>query len=226
MHKNKIAIIIPVLNEAPSIGRVILAIPRLFRNTVIVVNSGSTDETRSTALKFGAILINNRIPTYDHACYAGAKSAGDADILVFLHGGGDDDPRDIPSLVEPLTDGRADMVMGSRTVGRNRENLLWHQFMGTKCLISLINFLFLTDFTDIGPFRAITASAYQKLHMQPVGFSWTTQMLVKSLALKLKVIEVRVACLKRIGKPKISGSIKYSLWAFKDMLWSFRFVLH
>lgn len=226
MKHCKIAIIIPALNEAPSIAGVIRSIPKEFLGQVIVVDGGSLDGTVEIARSLGAIVIQNQVKTYDHACFAGAYAAS-ADILVFLHAGGDDDATALPRLVAPVISGAADLVMGSRVLPDNRgdHNLLWHQYMGTKGFIWLINILFQTHFSDIGPFRAISMAAYKILAMKPVGFSWTTQMLIKSLKLNLKVQEIPVKSSRRIGKSKISGSLLFSFLALKDMLWSFTYLL-
>ncbi len=225
MENKTVVIIIPALNEEKSIGSVLSKIPRQYAKHIFVIDSLSSDKTPEIAKRFGASVIANKIPTYDAACFLGAKHADFADILVFLQAGGDDEPEDIQKLLQPLFTKKADMVMGARTLKDDQDPpLLWHQTVGTKIVVTLINMIFLTNFRDIGPFRAIRYDAYRRLSMKPKKFSWTTQMLIKALKLHMRVVEIPVHTKKRIGKSKIAGSIYYSFLAMRDMFWSFKFV--
>lgn len=221
-----IAIIIPALNEEQTIGDVLQSIPKEYSKQIIVVDSNSTDNTGSIAKSFGVKVLVNSIQTYDHACILGA-SASNADILVFLHAGGDDETEDMDKLLQPIVDNSADLVMGSRVeTNEGKQSLDWKQLLGTSLIISLINVKYNTGYKDLGPYRAIRYTTYEKLQMKSKGFSFTTQMLIKALRGKHRVIEVNVHSKKRVGRSKISGSVKYSFLAMRDMLWSFQFMFY
>ena len=113
----RVAVVIPTLNEAESIGAVIAALPRDLVDHVIVADGGSTDGTPQIARGAGAEVIAVG-PGYGRACLAGAEAAGDADILVFMDGDGADDPSAIEDMVSALRSGSYDFVIGSRTRGK------------------------------------------------------------------------------------------------------------
>ena len=108
--------IIPTLDEARSIGAVVREVPRPPIDRVIVADGGSRDATAMRAQEAGAEVIDAG-RGYGRACLTAAMAAHDADILVFMDGDGADDPREIAKLLEPITSGRYDFVIGSRARG-------------------------------------------------------------------------------------------------------------
>src|SRR5215831_9262962 len=116
-HPMRIVTIIPALDEEGAIGGVVQAVPRELVHEVIVVDNGSRDSTAAVAQAAGATVIQEPRRGYGSACLAGARTAHQADILVFLDGDGSDDPAELPRVLQPILHGQADLVLGSRTTG-------------------------------------------------------------------------------------------------------------
>src|SRR6266568_3246243 len=123
-HSPMVAIIIPALNEAEALQALLPAIrPYLGpHDHVIVVDNDSSDETAEVAQAAGALVVHEIIRGYGRACWKGFQVARElgAEISVFMDGDGSDDPADLPLLLAPMLDGKADLSMGSR-VGRRSE---------------------------------------------------------------------------------------------------------
>lgn len=203
-----VAVIIPAINEQESIGQVIAAIPPWVAR-IIVADNGSTDNTVVIAQNAGATVIPAKIRGYGSACLAGIGAAGNADVLVFMDGDFSDYPEQMGLLVQPIAENRADMVIGSRTLGhRERGSLTLQQRFGGALACGLMRLFWHAHYTDLGPFRAISRSALEQLHMDDRNFGWTVQMQIRAAAAGLRTLEVPVDYRRRIGKSKISGTLR------------------
>ena len=161
----RIAAIIPALNEEMAIGVVLEDIPP-WVDDVIVVDNASTDGTADVARVYGARVVSESRRGYGSACLAGIAALGEADIIVFLDADHSDHPDEMPQLVDPILDGRADIVIGSRVLGRAEKGALAPQARyGNGLACSLMKLFWRTCHTDLGPFRAIRASALRRLGM-------------------------------------------------------------
>jgi glycosyltransferase involved in cell wall biosynthesis len=215
-----VAVIIPALNEEAAIGRVISAIPP-WGDEVIVVDNDSTDRTGEVAAAHGARVLQESIRGYGAACLAGITALQDPDIVVFLDGDFSDSPEEMSFLVDPIIRGVADLVIGSRVLGRRQPGALSPQArFGNWLACLLIRLIWGGRFTDLGPFRAIRYSALLTLDMQDLDYGWTVEMQVKAISHKLRVIEVPVAYNRRIGKSKISGTLRGVLGAGTKILFT------
>lgn len=223
----RIVVIIPALNEQDAIGEVLRHIPASLRAEVIVVDNGSTDQTAQVATKHGARVIREPRRGYGSACLAGLAAAGSPDLVVFLDGDASDVPEEMVSLVEPIIQDRADLVIGSRMSGQRKPGAMApHAVFGNKLFAVLLRLLYRQQATDLGPFRALRASALRRLQMKDCGFGWTAEMQAKAARMKLRVVEVPVSYRRRIGKSKISGSLWPSLqagWVITTTLLKIRF---
>lgn len=203
-----IKLVIPARNEQDAIGQVVASVAGRV-NAVIVADNGSTDETANIARDNGAIVVSVPQPGYGRACLAAIQAAGDFDILVFMDGDASDDPEDLSALIAPITDGRADMVIGSRILGDCDPGALTpQQRFGNALACRLMHLFWGFRFTDLGPFRAISRSAYDRLNMQAPTFGWTVEMQVRALKHELRCTEIPVHYRARIGVSKISGTVK------------------
>jgi glycosyltransferase involved in cell wall biosynthesis len=203
-----IVVIIPALNEEQAIGGVVSRIPG-FIDRIIVADNGSTDRTAARARAAGAEVVFVPEAGYGRACLAGVAAAGSADILVFLDGDGSDVPEEMGLLLAPILSGELDMVIGSRAMGVVEKGALTiTQRFGNGLACMLMKLFWGGRYTDLGPFRAIRRSAYDRLGMTAPTFGWTVEMQVRALKQKLAVADLPVTYTNRIGVSKISGTLR------------------
>ncbi|MGC8539671.1 MAG: glycosyltransferase family 2 protein [Phycisphaerae bacterium] len=203
-----VVVVIPALNEQESIARVVASIPSWVQRT-IVVDNGSTDATAERARQAGAEVITEPRRGYGQACLAGCAAAEDADIVVFLDGDLSDYPDQMEKLVQPITEDRADFVLGSRTRGVCEAGaLLPQQRFGGWLACLLIRWLWRYRYTDLGPFRAIRRTSLTRLNMDDQNFGWTVQMQIRAVLANLRIMEIPLDYRRRIGRSKISGTLR------------------
>ncbi|MBA4040259.1 MAG: UDP-glucose--dolichyl-phosphate glucosyltransferase [Sphingobium sp.] len=205
-----IAVVIPARNEALALPYVLGAIPARVDH-VIVADNGSTDGSADVARTHGARTVNVPQAGYGRACLAAiadAETLG-ADIIVFLDGDHSDYPEQMPQLYTPIVAGEADMVIGSRTRGRRTARALTpQQIFGNALACWLIARIWGYRYTDLGPFRAIRTSALRQLAMAEQTYGWTVEMQIRAVQHRLRIIEVPVDYRARIGKSKVSGTVR------------------
>jgi hypothetical protein len=156
---------------------------------------------------------------YGQACLAGIAAAGAADVLLFVDGDHSDHPAQADSLLAPILAGRADLVIGSRTRGRRAPGATpWHAVLGTRLCVALMNALHGTRASDLGPFRAIRRLALERLEMADRNYGWTVEMQVKAALCGLRVEEVPVDYRPRIGRSKVSGTLRGTLGAASKII--------
>jgi len=209
MHHNpKISVIIPALDEEESIGQVLNDIPGEIVEEVIVVDNGSSDNTVTVSKGLGANVILEPLKGYGAACLRGISILKqDTDIVVFLDADYSDYPQDLHTVVKPIINDNADMVIGSRMSGeREKGALLPQAIFGNKLATFLIRLFWGFKYTDLGPFRAIKYRDLLALNMTDKNFGWTVEMQIKALKKRLRIVEVPVRYRKRIGKSKITGT--------------------
>lgn len=205
-----IAVVIPARDEAPALAHVLAAIPPLVDH-IIVADNGSTDGTAAVARSNGARTVDVPVAGYGRACLAGIAEAErlGADIIVFLDGDHSDYPEQLHRLIDPILGGRADMVIGSRTRGtRTRGALTPQQRWGNALACWLIARFWGVRFTDLGPFRAIRSDALRQLKMAHQTYGWTVEMQIRAAQHGLRIEEVPVDYRARIGRSKVSGTVR------------------
>ena len=202
-------LIIPALNEAAAIGQVIAQVPAGLFERIIVVDNGSTDGTAAAARAAGAEIVAQPSRGYGHACWAGVQAAGAAEILAFLDGDGSFNPTELPRILAPLLEDRADLVLGSRELGGAVAALLPHQRLGNRLVAALVRRLYRIHVTDVGPMRAIRRTTLESLAMTERTYGWTTEMVVKAARRQARVIEVPISYGPRLGgESKVSGTLR------------------
>jgi glycosyltransferase involved in cell wall biosynthesis len=210
----KISVIIPTLNEEAAIGSVVRAVPVDRVHEIIVVDNGSTDNTADIAASAGARVVFEPRAGYGSACLAGAKAAADADILVFMDGDRSDDPGELGIVLDPVVDDRADLVIGSRLKGNLKKGAMpLHGRMGNRFIVLLLQLLYGVNITDIGSFRAIKAQTLFSLKMEQMTYGWPVEMVVKATRKGLRMLSVPVTYQRRIGRSKVTGTIRGTIMA-------------
>ncbi len=205
-------VIIPAFNEEKSITQVIGDIPALVRH-VVVANNNSTDRTAEVAASAGAQVVFEAQKGYGKACLTAMdwinQQEVQPDILVFLDGDYSDYPQELELLIEPILRGKAELVIGSRSLGqREAGSMTIPQVFGNKLATSLMRWMYGAKFSDLGPFRAIHWEKLLELGMVDQNFGWTIEMQIKAHQAGLSYQEVPVQYRKRIGVSKVSGTVK------------------
>jgi glycosyltransferase involved in cell wall biosynthesis len=218
----RISVIIPALNEAESIGRVVGEMPWERIAECIVVDNGSTDETGKIAAAAGARVIESA-KGYGAACKAGADAAmPTSDILVFMDGDGSDVVADLDRLVGPIERGESDFVVGSRLQAaalREPGSMLASQVFAGWMVGNLLRLTKGVRYTDMGPFRAIRRSSLEQLRMSEMTYGWNLEMQVKACQHRLRIKEIAVGYRRRFGgTSKVSGDLKASIRAATRIL--------
>jgi glycosyltransferase involved in cell wall biosynthesis len=218
-----IGVIIPARNEASSIALVLGDIPDALGVRVVVVDNGSHDDTVRIAADSGALVLSEHVPGYGRVMLTGVRHfmENPVDILVFLDGDYSDYPQMMPELVDPIVANDFDMVVSTRLNPLfDRNSLPLHVVWGNRLVVLLMNLLFRTRYTDLGPFRAIRFSCLLALQMRDPDYGWTVEMQAKAKLRELRVKEISVRYRRRIGRSKISGTLKGSIMAGSKMIYT------
>ncbi|MEM8646602.1 MAG: glycosyltransferase family 2 protein [Pseudomonadota bacterium] len=212
-HTHKIGVVIPALNEAEAIAKVIGAIPE-WVDQIVVADNGSEDETAEIARQLGATVTHQPEGAYGAACLAGIAALEPCDVVVFVDGDYSDFPQQMDRLVDPITSEHADLVIGSRPLGRcERGALTPQQRFGNWLACFLIKLFWNVQYTDLGPFRAIRSDALRLINMRDQAFGWTVEMQLRAIQEGLRIQEVPVDYRARIGHSKISGTLRGTVLA-------------
>ncbi|HEY2457112.1 MAG TPA: glycosyltransferase family 2 protein [Candidatus Acidoferrum sp.] len=210
----RVSVIIPTRNEAQSIARVLADLPSDLVTEVIVVDSNSLDGTPDIAARMGARVISEARRGYGQACLTGLASANVPDVVVFLDGDYSDRPAELPLLLAPIAEGRADIVIGSRLAGpRTPGALPWHAVFGNWLAASLIRNLYGAKISDLGPFRAARADVLRAVQLEETTYGWAVELILKGTIQGFRIVEVPVSYYPRIGQSKISGTLRGTVGA-------------
>lgn len=222
MVTNAVAVVIPALNEEEALRHLLSELPSDLVQWIIVVDNGSTDATTSVAQAAGAIVVSEPVRGYGQACWHGFQTAQElgAEIIAFMDGDGSDNPIDLPTMLAPIFEGYADLVIGSRVGAHAEAGAIPPQARLGNWLISrLLNQLYGTSLHDIGSFRAIHRSVLEVLQMRERTFGWPVEMLVKAVRAHYRIIEVSLHYRRRShGQSKVAGTVVGSVRAAYVML--------
>jgi glycosyltransferase involved in cell wall biosynthesis len=210
----RVSVIIPTHNEVSAIGRVLADLPRDLVTEILVVDSNSTDGTPEIAANMGACVLQEPRRGYGRACLTGLASADAPDIVVFLDGDYSDRPAELPILLAPILDGRADITLGSRLGSQSIAGALpWHAAFGNRLAALLIRVLYGVKLSDLGPFRAARAEVLRRLELEEPTYGWAVELILKGALGGFRIVEVPVSYHPRIGKSKISGTVRGTIGA-------------
>lgn len=212
-------VVIPAFNEAGNVGYVVGDLKREAVRNVVVVDNNSTDETAAEATQAGAVVMKEPIQGYGAACLQGIAwvNAQDepADVILFCDADHSDDISALPSLIEPITRDRADMVIGSRALGEREPGAMTpQQLFGNWLATRLIRLMYGVRYTDLGPFRAIRRETLNAIGMVDQTYGWTVEMQVKVVKHGFRFTEIPVDYKRRrTGKSKVAGTLKGTILA-------------
>jgi glycosyltransferase involved in cell wall biosynthesis len=195
---DRVAVVIPTLNEAESITGVISGIPRMLVHEIIVADSMSDDGTATIAAAAGA-----------------AAAQAECGIIVFMDGDGSDRADLMPLLLAPIQAGTHDFVIGSRVRGvREKGAMSWHQVLAGRLLGGAIGVLTGVRYTDMCAFRAISRDALERLLLREMTYGWNIEMQMQAARAGLRILEIPLPYRRRAGgHSKVAGSLRGSLRA-------------
>jgi glycosyltransferase involved in cell wall biosynthesis len=218
-----VAVVIPTLNEAATIGAVIRGIPRDFSADIIVADGGSVDGTQAAARAAGARVIDAG-RGYGRACTVGAAAADPhCRVIAFLDGDGADHGDLIARIAGPVLAGGYDFVLASRTRGQREPGaMIWHQVLAGRAAGLGIGALYGVRYSDMCAFRAIDRAALQRLGMREMTYGWNIEMQMRAARAGLRILEVPLPYRRRAGgTSKVAGSLRGTMRAGSQIVSTF-----
>jgi cellulose synthase/poly-beta-1,6-N-acetylglucosamine synthase-like glycosyltransferase len=218
-HHSRVALIIPALDEAVTIGSVVRAVPAALVDDVVVVDNGSTDGTAAEARRAGARVVVEPRRGYGAACLAGVRAtAAETAVVAFIDGDGSQDPSELDRILAPLLEGRADLVLGARRTGGRSADHPIHAVLGTRAVAQVLRWRFGVRLRDLGPFRAIRRDTLLALGLREMTYGWPVEMVARAAQAGLRIHEVEVTHRPRLGgTSKVAGTVTGSMragWRF------------
>jgi dTDP-L-rhamnose 4-epimerase len=203
----------PCLNEASAVPWMLERMPTGFRP--IVVDNGSTDGSDHIARSLGATVVAEPARGFGAAAHAGLLAAT-SDLVCFCDCDGSLDPQQLPLITGPLLAGEADMVLGRRAPVRRDAWPLparianWELARRVRRRTGL-------SIRDLGPMRAAGRKALLSLNLADRRFGYPLEMVMNAAAAGWRVSEVEVAYLPRVGKSKVTGTVRGCVRTVHDM---------
>jgi len=207
-----IDVVLPVLNEREAIGWVLERLPVGYH--AIVVDNGSDDGSGELAHDLGATVVTEPVRGFGSACWAGLNEAT-ADVVAFMDCDRSLDPADLPSVCDPVVADRSDLVLAARLAERGA----WpfHARVANRFLASRVNRRFDWNMTDLGPMRAARREALLELGLTDRRSGWPLEMVLKAGTAGWRVQEVALPYRPRVGRSKVTGTLKGTMQAISDM---------
>ena len=209
----RVDVVLPCLNEEGALPWVLDRLPEGYR--AIVVDNGSTDRSAEVAREHGAVVITEPVRGFGSAAHAGLLAAT-APIVAFCDADASMDPRDLPLVVDPVESGAADLALGRR---RPTSRGAWplHARIANRSLAVLMRRATGLPLHDLGPMRAVRREAMLALDLQDRRSGYPLELVLKGNAIGWRVIEVDTPYSPRIGRSKVTGTVRGTATAITDM---------
>lgn len=205
-------VVLPTLDEAGALPWVLTRMPVGYR--AIVVDNGSTDGSADVARAHGAVVVVEPRRGFGAACYAGLIATS-SPVVAFMDADASLDPLDLDVLCAPVLDRSADLLLGSRTADPGAWP--WHARLANRWLAAQIRSRTGVAITDLGPMRAVNREMLMGLAMADRGFAWPLEMVLKAAAAGFRIEERPVGYRPRIGRSKVTGTVRGTLRAGRDL---------
>ena len=205
-------VVLPVLDEVGAIAGVLAAMPGGYRP--IVVDNGSTDGSGTLARSLGAVVVDEPRAGFGAACWAGLRAAT-AEVVCFMDCDGSLDAAELPRVAEPVAAGSADLVLGARHAAPGAWPV--HARWANHLLALQLRRRMATPLRDLGPMRAGRRQGLEELGIVDRRFGWPLEMVLRADASGWRIAEVAVSYWPRVGRSKVTGTLRGSVRAARDM---------
>lgn len=207
-----IDVVLPVLDEAAVIARVVQSLPVGYR--AIVVDNGSTDHSAAVANGAGALVVHEPTRGFGSACFAGLQAA-QSDIVCFMDCDGSLNGGDLDRVSAPVAAGTSDLVLGTRIATPGAWPI--HARIGNRLLAWELRRRTGLGLRDLGPMRAMRRDAVLALGIEDRRFGWPLEMVVRAHANGWRISEVDVPYQPRVGRSKVTGTVRGTVRTVRDM---------
>jgi glycosyltransferase involved in cell wall biosynthesis len=205
-------VVLPVLDEAEAIPWILGRMPAGYRP--IVVDNGSTDGSATIAEELGAQVVAEPRRGFGAACHAGLAAATDP-LVCFMDCDGSLDPAELPKVVEPVRHGQADLALGARRPERGAWPL--HARLANRFLALELRRRTGLALHDLGPMRAANRVALLELGIADRRSGWPLEMVLLAARSGWRVVDVPVGYRARSGRSKVTGTVRGTITAARDM---------
>lgn len=205
-------VVLPCLNEKGALPWVLSRMPEGYR--AIVVDNGSTDGSAELAAGLGAMVVREGRRGFGAAAHAGLLAAT-SQYVAFCDCDGSLDPAQLPRILAPLMEGAADLVLGSRQPQRRSWPL--HARIANAVLAWRLRRLTGEQVTDLGPMRAARRAELLSLGLEDRRSGYPLEMFLKASLRNWRIVELPVPYAPRTGKSKVTGTVRGTLTAVRDM---------
>lgn len=206
-------VVFPCLDEAEALPWLLGRLPEGYR--AIVVDNGSTDGSGEVARAHGATVVTEQVRGFGAAAHAGLLAAS-APLVAFCDADASMDPRDLPLVVDPVRENRAELVLGRR-VPTERGAWPLHARAANRALARLIRARTGLPVNDLGPMRAARREELLALDLRDRRSGYPLEMLLAAHIAGARVLEVPVPYAPRVGRSKVTGTLRGTLTAINDM---------
>lgn len=205
-------VVLPALDEVEALPIVLDSLPEDYR--AIVVDNGSSDATAVVASEMGAMVVHEPRRGFGAACYAGLCAA-EAEIICFMDADASFDPAQLPRVIDPVSAGDADLVLGARRAEDGAWP--WHVRLANRFLAWELTRRGGVQLTDLGPMRAARRESLVALGLADRRSGWPLEMILRANAAGWRIREVEVDYRPRVGASKVTGTVRGTARAASDM---------
>lgn len=205
-------VILPVLDEAAAIPVVLDRLPSGYR--AVVVDNGSTDGSADVARDCGAVVVEEPVRGFGAACFAGLRAA-ESEIVCFMDCDASLDAAQLPMVAEPVAAGAFDLVIGTRRAAAGAWP--WHARTANRALGLIVRRRTGVALGDLGPMRAARRADLLALQLRDRRFGWPLEMVLRAADAGWRIDQVEVDYSPRIGKSKVTGTVRGTARAIHDM---------
>jgi glycosyltransferase involved in cell wall biosynthesis len=206
-------VVFPCLNEEQALPWVLSRLPTSYR--AIVVDNGSTDRSAEVAREHGALVVTEPRRGFGSAAHAGLLAAS-APVVAFCDADASMDPADLPLVVDPIVAASADLVLGRR---RPTTRGAWplHARVANRALAAMMRRATGIPLRDLGPMRAARRHALLDLGLLDRRSGYPLEIVLRGHAAGWRIAEVDVPYSPRVGRSKVTGTLRGTVSAITDM---------